>query len=798
VSTVLVCCFNFESEGWKKRLLKLRKNGDLEYYHGGRLRGSFSMLGSAVILDRKDACRFEIDTGRGIWHLRTPKASDRDVWVKNIQAIGVSNGAPLAKPKSVMESRLETVNKNIVLLKSLEAVLSSRVEVMKSEAKLSANLDSSSEHGGAAVVLEDSGEHHKKKKKGHSRTKSEDIYVAAPTFLQHAQEFQRTVSQLITTIDDISAEFGDAISKLETTIRAELAAQTPLTSPRAERASMMLGQDETKDTSQTAEPMILYNEEVSGSDSEDYFDADMTSAEDQEEDDSSSSMEYFEPTNASPVTQPNNNNKRASKVAAAAASSSGTVTPAPVLTPTSSSAALQLASHAPSYHPSAAEATSSKPSASTTATTSKPKTSKSRRLSRGFSEETRQASLKFHHKPSGVSVNDTLGQMPSSWAPRPALPFDKPKGTSIPIMKILKDAVGKDISRITIPVSFSEPINMLQRLVEDFEYGELLLKAVDEPDPRMRLLYVSAFASSSYASIYVRRTKPFNPILGETYEFVDRERQYRLMTEQVSHHPPIAAFTVDSPGYSMWGHAHAKTKFWGKSLEINPTGSISLRLLKHDEVYTWNKITTCMNNIIVGTKWIDNYGALTVINQTTGHKCLLDFKKQGWFGAHAYEVVGTAYDPDDTATHKIEGFWNDHFAATPLDGATMAPIVEQRAEIWKKTPLPEHAERQYFFTSYTIRLNELPEWMKPLLPPTDSRLRPDQRALEDSNTDFAQTEKSRLEDKQRAARKKLEEEGTPYEPTWFSRGEGDSWMYKGGYWESRHARKWPATVPDIF
>jgi hypothetical protein len=30
--------------------------------------------------------------------------------------------------------------------------------------------------------------------------------------------------------------------------------------------------------------------------------------------------------------------------------------------------------------------------------------------------------------------------------------------------------IGKDLSRIPIPVNFSEPLSMLQRLTEDFEY----------------------------------------------------------------------------------------------------------------------------------------------------------------------------------------------------------------------------------------------------------------------------------------------------------------------------------------
>ena len=34
--------------------------------------------------------------------------------------------------------------------------------------------------------------------------------------------------------------------------------------------------------------------------------------------------------------------------------------------------------------------------------------------------------------------------------------------------------------------------------------------------------------------------KPFNPLLGETFELVGKD--YRFLAEQVSHHPPITAF----------------------------------------------------------------------------------------------------------------------------------------------------------------------------------------------------------------------------------------------------------------
>lgn len=63
----------------------------------------------------------------------------------------------------------------------------------------------------------------------------------------------------------------------------------------------------------------------------------------------------------------------------------------------------------------------------------------------------------------------------------------------------------------------------------------------------------------------------------------------------------------------------------------------------------------------------------------------------------------------------------------------------------------------------------MPEEMKKVLPRSDSRLRPDQRALENEQWEFAASEKHRLEEKQRAARKKRAEDGTEFMPKYFKK-----------------------------
>jgi hypothetical protein len=47
-------------------------------------------------------------------------------------------------------------------------------------------------------------------------------------------------------------------------------------------------------------------------------------------------------------------------------------------------------------------------------------------------------------------------------------------------------------------------------------------------------VYVGAFAISGYATAHYRnRYKPFNPLLGETYECLREDKGFRYISEQV-------------------------------------------------------------------------------------------------------------------------------------------------------------------------------------------------------------------------------------------------------------------------
>uniref|UniRef100_A0A8C1E085 Oxysterol-binding protein n=1 Tax=Cyprinus carpio carpio TaxID=630221 RepID=A0A8C1E085_CYPCA len=351
---------------------------------------------------------------------------------------------------------------------------------------------------------------------------------------------------------------------------------------------------------------------------------------------------------------------------------------------------------------------------------------------------------------------------------------------SVNLWSILRSNIGKDLSKVAMPVQLNEPLNTLQRLCEEVEYSHLLDTAVNTHDPHMRMVYIAAFAISAYACSFTRAGgKPFNPILGETYECLRPDKGFRFIAEQVSHHPPVSACHCESKNYTFWQDVRWKNKFWGKSMEIVPMGVTHLELPGFGDRYEWSKVTSCIHNILSGQRWIEHYGEMSIKHSTTmgdvSH-CKVTFLKSRSGGLNANEVEGVVTDSHGRVIHSLFGKWSEALYLGKPPSVTC---------IWRANPMPEDHEQYYGFTQFAVELNELEEGLKPLLPLTDTRFRPDQRLLEEGDIAGAEEQKERIEVLQRERRRVLQENSMTHSPRFFKRAEDDSWVSNGTYWDLR-------------
>jgi hypothetical protein len=123
-------------------------------------------------------------------------------------------------------------------------------------------------------------------------------------------------------------------------------------------------------------------------------------------------------------------------------------------------------------------------------------------------------------------------------------------------------------------------------MAESMEYSELLDSAAKSKDSIERLIYITAFAVSGYSKYKYRSSrKPFNPLLGETYELVRPDKGKRMrkgsrnkgsqsfvlgfkfIAEKVVHHPNWTASNAQGKGWDFTATTSGAQKFWGRSFE---------------------------------------------------------------------------------------------------------------------------------------------------------------------------------------------------------------------------------------
>ncbi|KAL9401203.1 hypothetical protein Peur_005052 [Populus x canadensis] len=344
---------------------------------------------------------------------------------------------------------------------------------------------------------------------------------------------------------------------------------------------------------------------------------------------------------------------------------------------------------------------------------------------------------------------------------RDILPEPKETEKHVGLWSIIKDNIGKDLSGVRLPVYFNEPLSSLQKCFEDLEFSYLVDQALEwgkQGNDLMRILNVAAFAVSGYASTEGRQCKPFNPLLGETYEADYPDKGLRFFSEKVSHHPMVVACHCEGRGWKFWADSNLKGKFWGRSIQLDPVGVLTLQF-KDGETFQWSKVHGFVQD-----------------NRTGGKVAMLVGK---WDEA-MYYVLG---DP----TAKPKGY----------DPMMEAVLLWERDQSVPKT--------RYNLTPFAVSLNELTPGLLDKLPPTDSRLRPDQRHLENGEYELANSEKFRLEQLQRQRSLIIyvfsgtgkEIAGKGVAPRWFRKDEDGCYCYKGGYWETRQRKNWDE-IPDIF
>uniref|UniRef100_A0A8B9R3C3 Oxysterol binding protein like 7 n=1 Tax=Anas platyrhynchos TaxID=8839 RepID=A0A8B9R3C3_ANAPL len=393
---------------------------------------------------------------------------------------------------------------------------------------------------------------------------------------------------------------------------------------------------------------------------------------------------------------------------------------------------------------------------------------------------------------------------------RSCLPAPPAPPGDVSLWGLLRSSVGKDLSRVALPVQLNEPLNTLQRLCEELEYSALLDRAARARDPRQRLVLVAAFAVSAYClHLLPRGQQALQPqcwgrptsVCGPTA--ASASSVSRSATTPPSP-PATPSPTTLSSGKTCGGRTNSGANPWRSSPWAPSTsgcpGEMPAPLTpappphppaappappdphapRSGDHFEWNKVTTCIHNVLSGPRWIEHYGEVLIRNtRDASYHCKLTFCKARYWGAGANEVQGAVLSRSGTVVERLAGKWHEGLYRGAPPGHC----------IWRANPMPHDHERNYGFTQFALELNELTPELRRLLPSTDTRLRPDQRYLEEGNVPAAETQKRQIEQLQRDRRRVMEENNITHQARFFRRltdaNGKESWVTNNTYWKLR-------------
>jgi len=235
--------------------------------------------------------------------------------------------------------------------------------------------------------------------------------------------------------------------------------------------------------------------------------------------------------------------------------------------------------------------------------------------------------------------------------------------------------------------------------------------------------------------------KPFNPILGETYQasYPDGTQIY---LEQISHHPPISAFQMFGPGetYQLWGYHDFRASFRPNSIVGGQVGPNHVDFSDGTRI-TYHMPRVCLSGTLWGDRVFQWTGSIPFEDKKNGFKADIVFNpdKKGGIGAYIpFSWSSSTPTAEDTVRGEITVTKNPKIelprTVSRCEGSWIDGISFDGKPFWTKQQYKPFACRSETSQSSL---------------PSDCQFRPDLIALKNKNEELSQSLKTKMEEAQR-------------------------------------------------
>lgn len=225
---------------------------------------------------------------------------------------------------------------------------------------------------------------------------------------------------------------------------------------------------------------------------------------------------------------------------------------------------------------------------------------------------------------------------------------------------------GKNVVGVSLPVRIFEPRSSIERMTDMWSFGPIYLnRAASTQDPVERMKNVMAFGLSGLYML-CKQMKPFNPILGETYQGYWPDGS-EINCEHTSHHPPITHFHVVDANkrFTFSGYYELKGKLKGNSVIAHQYGPNNIKF-KDGSIVTFILPPFKLNGLLFGARIMEFQDNIVFTDKKNDLQAKLTFyENTSMFSKnlhptdHFEGAITKISDPSHEYS-KFEGLWTSY------------------------------------------------------------------------------------------------------------------------------------------
>ncbi|ORX99223.1 hypothetical protein BCR34DRAFT_606695 [Clohesyomyces aquaticus] len=316
-----------------------------------------------------------------------------------------------------------------------------------------------------------------------------------------------------------------------------------------------------------------------------------------------------------------------------------------------------------------------------------------------------------------------------------------------------------DLSSMTAPPFILSTTSLVEFSSYWAEHPSVFVAPAAEKDPAKRAVLVLKWFLSTLKQQYASRSeklgsekKPLNPFLGELFlgKWEDEAGTTQLVSEQVSHHPPVTAYCIwnSKAGVQLQGYNAQKASF-SRTINVKQIGHAILHIDEYDEDYLITLPSLHIEGLITGSPYVE-LNRQSYITSSSGFTAKIDYSGKGWLSGKKNTFAATLYPEgkEKDILYYVDGQWNEGFT---IKDSKKKTIDTYDPKVTKTTPLTV-AE-----LDDQDELESRRAWKKVA------------DAIVKGDMDTTSYEKSIIENGQRELRKKEKEEGREWERRFFKR-----------------------------